>query len=220
MRKRTTGALIGLLGSTALLAGCGQASAIDAAAPAAQAHTAQRDISGSNCTAQDFRVDLNVQPGHPDQFLLAMTNTSGKPCEIGGWVNLKPQNMAGETIEQIPARTVEVPGPPEHSTLQPGRTAFAGVHLELGAKNDPGTYVTSGFPTVPIYFTFLNPCVCHTTNRNSVKMTFLFPIFSFLNDQFMTTKIYRLSENILFKFGYNWISNDCVKIFFTCFFWI
>lgn len=149
MRKRTTGALIGLLGSTALLAGCGQASAIDAAAPAAQAHTAQRDISGSNCTAQDFRVDLNVQPGHPDQFLLAMTNTSGKPCEIGGWVNLKPQNMAGETIEQIPARTVEVPGPPERSTLQPGRTAFAGVHLELGAKNDPGTYVTSGFLAAP-----------------------------------------------------------------------
>lgn len=147
-RTRTTGAITGLLGGVALLAGCGQAGAIGGNDMSANS-AAKQDISASNCAAQDFTVELTPQPQHPDQLLLAMTNTSDEPCELGGWVNLTPQNMAGEPIEQVPSQNVEIPGAPKPLTLQPGRTAFSGVHLELGSKSDPNAYVATGFIAKP-----------------------------------------------------------------------
>ncbi|WP_214370620.1 DUF4232 domain-containing protein [Pseudonocardia sp. H11422] len=94
-------------------------------------------------------MDLNAQPDHPGEFLLALTNTSDKSCDVGGWVDLVPRNMADEPITQVPTDKIEHPGAPVQIKLEPGRTAFAGVRAELGDKADPNTYVASGFTAAP-----------------------------------------------------------------------
>lgn len=147
-RIRTIGAATALLGGTLLIAGCsGQAATLTNAAGGAGTAQAE-DISASNCSATDFEIKLQAQP-EPSQYLLTMTNTSNKACELGGWVNLTPTNMANEPIEEVPSTNVEIPGGPQNLTLEPGRTAFAGVHAELGDKGDSNTYVTSGFVASP-----------------------------------------------------------------------
>ncbi|MDI2032149.1 DUF4232 domain-containing protein [Saccharopolyspora sp. TS4A08] len=144
-RLRTIGAATALLGGTLLITGCGGA----AATQAVTAHGASAsDVSASNCSATDFEIKLQAQPD-PSQYLLTMTNTSDEACELGGWVNLTPTNMADEPIEEVPSSNVEKPGGPADITLEPGRTAFAGVHADLGDKGDPNTYVTSGFVATP-----------------------------------------------------------------------
>ena len=153
-RIRTIGAATALLGGTLLIAGCsGQAATTGAAtlngtgSQAASAHAGD-DVSASNCSATDFEITLQAQPD-PSQYLLTMTNTSDEACQLGGWVNLTPTNMADEPIEEIAGKNVEIPGGPQDITLEPGRTAFAGVHADLGDKGDPSTYVASGFTATP-----------------------------------------------------------------------
>ncbi|MEB3368147.1 DUF4232 domain-containing protein [Saccharopolyspora mangrovi] len=146
-RIRTIGAATALLGGTLLIAGCsGQAASLTNAAGVGSAQG--DDVSASHCSATDFEIELQAQPD-PSQYLLTMTNTSDEACELGGWVNLTPTNMADEPIEEVPSSNVEIPGGPQDITLEPGRTAFAGVHAELGDKGDPNTYVTSGFAATP-----------------------------------------------------------------------
>ncbi|TWF92809.1 DUF4232 domain-containing protein [Saccharopolyspora dendranthemae] len=151
-RIRTIGAATALLGGTLLIAGCsGQAATTGAATLNAGSHAASAqgdDVSASNCSATDFEIKLQAQPD-PSQYLLTMTNTSDEACQLGGWVNLTPTNMANEPIEEIASKSVEIPGAPQHITLEPGRTAFAGVHADLGDKSDPNTYVASGFIATP-----------------------------------------------------------------------
>ncbi|GAB3684500.1 DUF4232 domain-containing protein [Saccharopolyspora tripterygii] len=157
-RIRTIGAATALLGGTLLIAGCGGQAATSSAATlndtgshaaSANARTPQGDdISAFNCSATDFEIKLQAQPD-PSQYLLTMTNTSDEACQLGGWVNLTPTNMANEPIEEIAGKNVEIPGGPQDITLEPGRTAFAGVHADLGDKGDPNTYVTSGFLATP-----------------------------------------------------------------------
>ncbi|SFS40635.1 DUF4232 domain-containing protein [Saccharopolyspora flava] len=148
-RLRTIGAATALLGGTLLLSACGGAATQAVTATGASASdVSASDVSGSNCSATDFEIKLQAQPD-PSQYLLTMTNTSDKACELGGWVNLTPTNMANEPIEQVRGVNVEKPGGPADITLEPGRTAFAGVHAELGDKGDPNTYVASGFVATP-----------------------------------------------------------------------
>ncbi|WP_243791881.1 DUF4232 domain-containing protein [Saccharopolyspora gloriosae] len=137
-RTRKFGAAAALFSGALLLVGCGQAtgSAPEGVSNAAiQQGGSTEDISASPCSAEDFKVDLNPQPGRPGVFLLAATNTSDKACPVSGWATLTPENMAGEPLE-VPTENVEIPGGFEEISLEPGRTAFAGVHLELGDKNE------------------------------------------------------------------------------------
>ncbi|RRO12753.1 DUF4232 domain-containing protein [Saccharopolyspora rhizosphaerae] len=144
MLKRI-GTATALLGGTLLITGCsGQAAALTHAVGTAPAD----EISASQCAATDFRIELQAQPD-PSRYLLTTTNTSDQACRLGGWVALTPKDMTDEPIEQVPSTNVEVPGAPQDLTLAPGRTAFAGVHVELGDKQDSDTYVTSGVDASP-----------------------------------------------------------------------
>ncbi|MEV4647990.1 DUF4232 domain-containing protein [Saccharopolyspora sp. NPDC049357] len=158
-RIRTAGAATALLGGTLLIAGCSGQAATNSPAGLPQSGSQAvnavgvgtpqgDDVSASNCSATDFQIKLQAQ-SNPNQYLLTMTNTSDKACELGGWVNLTPTDMANEPIEEVPSENVEIPGGPQDITLEPGRTAFAGVHAELGDKGDSNTYVTSGFVASP-----------------------------------------------------------------------
>jgi outer membrane murein-binding lipoprotein Lpp len=159
-RTRTAGTAAALVSGALLLAGCsgGQGAMNTASAPQNPgADTARSDsdpasgsgnVSASNCSAQDFKIDLNAQPGKPGAFLLAMTNNSDKACELGGWVDLTPTDAKGEPTD-VPMQNVEVPGPPEDLTLEPGKTAFAGVQTEQGSKADADAKVATGFTAKP-----------------------------------------------------------------------
>lgn len=168
-RTRTAGTAAALVSGALLLAGCsgGQGATNAAAAPeksgadsgsasspaegqssSGGSSSTSGNVSASNCSAQDFKIDLNAQPGKPGAFLLAMTNNSDKACELGGWVDLTPTDAKGEPTD-VPMQNVEVPGPPEDLTLEPGRTAFAGVQAEQGSKDDSDTKVATGFTAKP-----------------------------------------------------------------------
>ena len=168
-RTRTAGTAAALISGALLLAGCsgGQNATNAAAAPeksgadSGSASSPAEDqsssggssggsgnVSASNCSAEDFKIDLNAQPGKPGTFLLAMTNNSDKACELGGWVDLTPTNAKGEPTD-VPTQNVEVPGPPEHLTLESGKTAFAGVQTEQGSKADGDAKVATGFTAKP-----------------------------------------------------------------------
>ncbi|MCI2419701.1 DUF4232 domain-containing protein [Saccharopolyspora sp. K220] len=187
-RTGTLGSIIGLFGGVLLLAGCGQPAADSAPAPA-QGGSIQRDgamseISAgsaganavsSNCSATDFSVDLNIQPDRPGVLLMAVTNDSQQSCTLNGWVDLAATDMAGDPITEVPTERVEMPGAPMEINLDPGESAFAGVHLELGDKADPDTFVGTGFTATP-------PGTAGSTNAEIIgangEQYFEFPIKS------------------------------------------
>lgn len=159
-RTRTAGTTAALLGGALLLAGCsGQAATNSATGLADQPgqegqgeQTAGQapqpgEISASNCSAEDFEITMQAQPGG-GKFVLDLKNISDEDCELGSWVNLTPTDMAGEKIE-TPTDYVNEPGPDEDLTLAPGKTAFAGVKYEPGRKTDPNAQVATGFAATP-----------------------------------------------------------------------
>ncbi|MBB5072783.1 hypothetical protein BJ969_005871 [Saccharopolyspora gloriosae] len=172
-RTRTATTAAALVGGALLLAGCGGQAATNSAvgqegmgsdtAPATEgmgsdlapsddhASGTHDDISASNCSAADFKVTMQAQPsdaGADSRFLIQLENTSDKSCELGGWVNLTPTNMAGEAID-VPTENVNLPGPDADLTLEPGKSAFAGAKIERAEKSDPDAQVASGFTATP-----------------------------------------------------------------------
>ncbi|MEU6132053.1 DUF4232 domain-containing protein [Saccharopolyspora sp. NPDC047091] len=172
-RTRTATMAAALIGGTMLLAGCGGQAATNSAAgqegmgsdtaPATEgmgsdlapsddhASGTHDDISASNCSAEDFKVTMQAQPSDASastRFLVQMENTSDKSCELGGWVNLTPTNMAGEAFD-VPTENVNLPGPDADLTLEPGKSAFAGVKIETAEKSDSDAKVASGFTATP-----------------------------------------------------------------------
>lgn len=150
-RTRTAGAAAALVGGALLLAGCsGQAATNSAVAPESQHGDTPgaADISASNCSAADFEYQMNSQPQTPGTFLLSMKNTSDKECRLAGTVNLKPTGMDGKTFE-VATKDVDVPGPPEDSTVAPGKSVFAGVKVERADQGDPAASVATGFKATP-----------------------------------------------------------------------
>ncbi|MCX2728706.1 DUF4232 domain-containing protein [Saccharopolyspora sp. NFXS83] len=165
-RTRTASTAAALVGGALLLAGCGgQAATNSAAAPeglggdTASSDTAPAtraddhaggthdDISASNCSAEDFEITMQAQPDG-GVFLLQMKNTSDESCELGGWVDVTPTNMAGQPID-TPTENVNLPGPDANLTLEPGKSAFSGVKIELAEQSDPDAQVASGFTATP-----------------------------------------------------------------------
>ncbi|MBB5154558.1 DUF4232 domain-containing protein [Saccharopolyspora phatthalungensis] len=161
-RTRMLGAIAGLFTGALLLAGCGQPVSDSAVSPsevgwssrtpsgvATSASLVDSNNSaqptGAKCSAADFAVDLNVQPGRPGILLMAVTNRSTWVCSLNGWADVVPQDMAGTSRPDVPSEQVEVPGAPTEISLASGETAFAGVRLELGDKADDHTVVTTGF---------------------------------------------------------------------------
>lgn len=159
-RTRSIGATTALLGGALLLSGCGgQAAQNSAAVPGnsgadtARSDTAHggtppeashnnNDIGTTSCKAEDFKVDLNAQPQQPGQYLLALTNNSGKPCDVGGWVTFTGLGFKAGQEFKIPTEKVEIPGPVEDFQLLPGRTAFAGVKFNVDQNAE---YHATGF---------------------------------------------------------------------------
>ncbi|GAA3354102.1 DUF4232 domain-containing protein [Saccharopolyspora gregorii] len=174
-RTRTATTAAALVGGALLLAGCGGPAASNAAvgqegmgsdlAPSAgqegmgsdlaptddHASGTHDDISASNCSAEDFAFTMQAQPsdaGSTKMFLLQMENTSDKSCELGGWADVTPTNMAGEKID-APSENVNEPGPDQNLTLEPGKSAFSGVKIVSAEKSDPDAPVASGFTAEP-----------------------------------------------------------------------
>lgn len=109
-------------------------------------HTGKPDkpTTAVECTASDYKVDLNVQPDRPGILLMAVTNQSQKDCHLSGWPTVAPVNMAGEEGD-VPVQKVEIPGGPTDVTIKPGNTAFAGVKLVLGDKGSSNAVTATGF---------------------------------------------------------------------------
>ena len=158
-------AVVGLLGLALglALAACGgsgkpaaPAAPATTAAAAASATTAGAAGSGSGsggagavaaCATKDVKADLNYQPGG-GSALLAVTNTSAKPCSLNGWASVRLTDPAGE-VAKVPTTRVPQPGPPEAFTLAPGRTAFAGVKWKVCDKAADGCLAGNGFQVAP-----------------------------------------------------------------------
>jgi hypothetical protein len=167
-KARTIGAVVGLLSGVFVLAGCSQP-ATSSAAPAALAGGGSSQAQGegampvipasvsgdddtlksSNCSARDFGVDLNIQPDRPGVLLMSLTNSSQHVCTVHGYVELVGTDMAGEELTQVSTASVAIPGVAEDVTLDPGESAFAGVHIEPGNKADASTFVATGFNAYP-----------------------------------------------------------------------
>ena len=146
-RTRTLGAVAGLVGGALLLAGCGQAAGTGPEGlsnAAVQQDGTGEGISASPCSAEDFNVDLIPQPNRPGVLLMAVTNQGDEPCALNGSPTVTGMNMANEPID-VPVEHVDHPGAAMDIRLEPGESAFAGTHLELGGKQDPDTYVATGF---------------------------------------------------------------------------
>ncbi|GAA4621104.1 DUF4232 domain-containing protein [Saccharopolyspora hordei] len=148
-RTRALGAVAALAGGVALLTACGQG--IAAPEQGGNALTGQAGQPGgaaqeqvAACSADDVDVTLTPQPGRPGVLLLTAVNSSQEACTVDGWADLKPLDMTGSVID-VPTEQVEVPGAPTATRLEPGETAFAGVQLELGSKEDPNVRVATGF---------------------------------------------------------------------------
>ncbi|QIZ35023.1 DUF4232 domain-containing protein [Saccharopolyspora sp. ASAGF58] len=169
---RTIGAIAGLFTGALLLAGCGQStqapvpssggvstpapaagipagdsSSTPANEPAPWTHAGGHQIDNPDCTASDMKVDLQTQPSRPGVLLMAVTNKSEKTCDVSGWADITPTNMSGAD-SKIPVEKVKIPGGPTQFELAPGKTAFAGVLLNLGDKGADVT-VTGFQVTVP-----------------------------------------------------------------------
>lgn len=162
-RTRVLGTVAALAGGIAMLTGCSQG-ATNAPAPGNnaaiagggeqveeqqggrdQADGTQPDISTEGpCSAEDVAVTLTPQPDRPGIFLMTAVNNSPEPCIVDGWGGIVPLDMTGAEIE-VPTAQLEVPGAPTSTRIEPGETAFAGVKLELGDKNDPNVRVANGF---------------------------------------------------------------------------
>ncbi|KAA5829179.1 DUF4232 domain-containing protein [Saccharopolyspora hirsuta] len=157
-RTRALGAVAALVGGAALLTGCAQG-ATSAPAPGTNALSSQvggqvQQASGqvggtgqaqeASCTAEDVDVTLTVQPDRPGVLLLTAVNRSQQACTVDGWAGLVPLDMSNSEIE-VPTQQVEIPGAPTSTRIEPGKTAFAGVKLELGGKDDPDARVATGF---------------------------------------------------------------------------
>ena len=96
--------------------------------------------STAGTTAGQFTVDLTIQQS--GLGLLAITNSGRTPATVNGWPTLTFRNAANETVA-VPVKKVNIPGTPTAITLQPGRTAFAGVTWTSGDKASAATFVAT-----------------------------------------------------------------------------
>lgn len=133
-RSSMTAAVTALCGGAMLLSGCGQN-----AAPQMM-NDAKPGTPASECSGEDFRIDMHPQPDDPGSFLLELRNKSEKSCQPGDWAHLIPVGSKDNRVN-VPIDYVETPTPPKDQRLEPGETAYSGVRAELG---DPPV-VAAGF---------------------------------------------------------------------------
>ncbi|SDO28447.1 DUF4232 domain-containing protein [Lentzea jiangxiensis] len=77
-----------------------------------------------------LKAELTLQ-GKPGLGLLTVTNEGTTPLTFRGWPKLSFTTPADE-LAAIPVEQKLVPGEGPSITLEPGRTAFAGVRLDVG----------------------------------------------------------------------------------------
>ena len=150
LRRLPPAALIALLGLA--LAACGSGTPAAPAAPATTAGGAGGTGSGGTaaaaaCATRDVKADLNYQPGG-GKALLAVTNTSARPCSLNGWASVRLTDPTGGAA-RVPTTQVPQPGPPVAITLAPGRTAFAGVKWTVCDKAAGNCLAGNGFQVAP-----------------------------------------------------------------------
>ncbi|MEV0676489.1 DUF4232 domain-containing protein [Actinosynnema sp. NPDC050436] len=113
-------------GSSSAAAPTTTGSASTSAAPAPTSAATNAPATAS------LKAELSLQGGDkPGLGMLAVTNGGSAPITFQGWPEPGFTNLAGERAS-VPVEQVPVPGEGPSITLQPGRTAFAGVLLNLG----------------------------------------------------------------------------------------
>jgi hypothetical protein len=119
-----------------------QTTTASAPATTTQNQVADTPITSSTkaATAGVFTVDLTIQQS--GLGLLAITNSGKTAASINGWPTLTFRNAANETVA-VPVKKVNIPGAATPITLQPGRTAFAGVKWTNGDKASDSTFVAT-----------------------------------------------------------------------------
>jgi hypothetical protein len=82
------------------------------------------------CLNNDVEVEVTFQPqattGKNRSGLVAVTNTSGDTCQVRGHFAMLLVNAANELVD-VPRELVDEPGRAVTVTLEPGRSAFAGI---------------------------------------------------------------------------------------------
>jgi hypothetical protein len=154
---RVSNIVLPVLACTVLagLAACGSGSSASGSTTTSQPTTASAPATTTNnqvadtpitsstkasATAGQFSVDLTIQQS--GLGLLAVTNSGKTAASINGWPTLTFRNAANETVA-VPVKKATVPGAPTAITLQPGRTAFAGVKWTNGDKGSDSTFVAT-----------------------------------------------------------------------------
>jgi hypothetical protein len=102
-----------------------EAPAAGATATTAAASGGSSDARAADCKGDQVKADLTAQPGKPSAMLV-VTNTTDSACNVAGWATLKVGDPSG-AVNDVRFRNVEQPGPAEPVTLEPGRSAFAGI---------------------------------------------------------------------------------------------
>ncbi|HWC83051.1 MAG TPA: DUF4232 domain-containing protein [Pseudonocardiaceae bacterium] len=116
------------------------------AANGGQALTSHSDGAGQATVSVKANMDPQQQPGDK---ILEVTNTGTGPLTLDGFPQLGFLAADNHALD-VPTQQVDEPGPATSVTLQPGETAFAGVKLISGDKDDPSTQVaTTTTLTVP-----------------------------------------------------------------------
>ncbi|MFD5828947.1 DUF4232 domain-containing protein [Lentzea sp. NPDC060358] len=122
-------------GLVAVLAACGTTATGSGDQSTPSSTTASSTAaSGTTASSQDsvqpaVKVEITLQ-GKPGLGLLTATNAGSTPITVQGWPKLAFTNAAGEPAA-IPVEQKLVPGEGPSITLEPGRTAFAGVKMEM-----------------------------------------------------------------------------------------
>lgn len=150
-KRSSTLVVAGLSTAGILLAGCAVAGSTPADPPG-NAITAgsvdEPDDEGATCTADDFEVEIVVDPAHRESGLVTVTNASEGHCDVEGWTGLTVLDADDQPV-QVPFKQVDQPGPGTGIDLAPGASAYAGVHFTLGDEGDDDAYPVEKLMAIP-----------------------------------------------------------------------
>ncbi|MBQ1027756.1 DUF4232 domain-containing protein [Micromonospora sp. C95] len=69
---------------------------------------------------------ITAQPHAENVALVRLTNIGPDACKVDGWAHISLVNAANEVVD-VETETVDQPGPPTPTTVQPDRSAWAGI---------------------------------------------------------------------------------------------
>ncbi|WBB77904.1 DUF4232 domain-containing protein [Micromonospora sp. WMMD882] len=78
------------------------------------------------CRTEDMSAVITAQPHAENVALVRLTNVGPDACRVDGWVHISLVNAANKVVD-VDTETVDQPGPPTPTTVQPEGSAWAGI---------------------------------------------------------------------------------------------